>query len=82
MPGAYPSPYVYPNPYMFSLSTPMQGWNAWLGVSHFSMTLSQPMIYRPSSQERLHEAPSESLTHFQSPSPYGIQAGYVHSPWV
>ncbi|MBA0814638.1 hypothetical protein Gohar_020454 [Gossypium harknessii] len=46
------------------------------------MTQSQPMIYRASSSEEPHEAPSESSTHFQSPSPYGIQVGYAHSPWV
>ncbi|MBA0783936.1 hypothetical protein Gotri_001573, partial [Gossypium trilobum] len=37
------------------------------------MTPTQPMIYRPSSLEGLHEAPSGSSFHYQSPSPYGIQ---------
>ncbi|MFQ6660072.1 hypothetical protein Gotur_028700 [Gossypium turneri] len=48
-------------------------WNAWPGASPFSMTLTQPTIYRPSSQEGSHEAPSGSSSHYQSPSPYGIQ---------
>ncbi|MBA0759342.1 hypothetical protein Gotri_022245, partial [Gossypium trilobum] len=37
------------------------------------MTLTQPKIYRPLSEEGSHEAPSGSLSHYQSPSPYGIQ---------
>ncbi|MFQ6660071.1 hypothetical protein Gotur_028700 [Gossypium turneri] len=41
--------------------------------SSISMTLTQPTIYRPSSQEGSHEAPSGSSSHYQSPSPYGIQ---------
>ncbi|MBA0667923.1 hypothetical protein Goklo_000929, partial [Gossypium klotzschianum] len=49
------------------------GWNVCLGASSFSMTPTQPTIYRPSSQEGSHEAPSRSSSHFQSPSPYGIQ---------
>ncbi|MBA0620412.1 hypothetical protein Godav_006128 [Gossypium davidsonii] len=51
----------------------MPGWNAWPGASHFPMTLTQPPIYRPSSPEGSHEAPSKSSSHYQSPSPYGIQ---------
>ncbi|MBA0769160.1 hypothetical protein Gotri_017923, partial [Gossypium trilobum] len=37
------------------------------------MTSTQPPIYRPSSLEGSHEAPSESSFHYQSLSPYGIQ---------
>ncbi|MBA0784672.1 hypothetical protein Gotri_028199, partial [Gossypium trilobum] len=73
MPSAYPSPYMYPNPYMFHFLSPMPGWNAWPGASPFSMTPTQPTIYRSSSQEGSHEASSGSSSHYQSPSPYGIQ---------
>ncbi|MBA0765126.1 hypothetical protein Gotri_014376, partial [Gossypium trilobum] len=73
MPGAYPSPYMYPNPYMFPFPSPMPGWNAWLGASPFLITPTQLTIYRPSSQEGSHEAPSGSSSHFQSPSYFGIQ---------
>ncbi|MBA0743463.1 hypothetical protein Gogos_006136 [Gossypium gossypioides] len=78
MPNVYPNSYVYPNPYMYPFFTPMSGWNVRPSASHFPMAPSQLMIYRPLSQERPHEAPSGSSTHFQSPSPYGIQAGYAH----
>ncbi|MBA0778322.1 hypothetical protein Gotri_006196, partial [Gossypium trilobum] len=37
------------------------------------MTPTQPIIYRPSSQEGSHEALLWSSSHFQSPLPYGIQ---------
>ncbi|MFQ6667429.1 hypothetical protein Gotur_033462, partial [Gossypium turneri] len=37
------------------------------------MTPTQPSIYRASSLEGSHEAPSGSSSHYQSPSPYGIQ---------
>ncbi|MFQ6664791.1 hypothetical protein Gotur_031780, partial [Gossypium turneri] len=73
MPGAYPSPYMFPNPYMFPFSSPMPGWNAWPGASPFPMTLTQSTIYRPPSQEGSHEVSSESSSHYQSPTPYGIQ---------
>ncbi|MBA0664116.1 hypothetical protein Goklo_004168, partial [Gossypium klotzschianum] len=56
----------------------IRGWNAWPDASPFSMTPTQPTIYRPSSLEGSHEAPSESSSHYQSPSPYGIQ---TPSPW-
>ncbi|MFQ6649812.1 hypothetical protein Gotur_022092 [Gossypium turneri] len=46
--GAYPSPYMYPSPHMFPFPSPMPGWNASPDASFFSMTLTQPMIYRPS----------------------------------
>ncbi|MBA0804925.1 hypothetical protein Gohar_004479 [Gossypium harknessii] len=82
MPNAYPNSYVYPNPYMYPFSTPMLGWNVWPDASHFLMAPTQLMIYRSLSQEGPHEAPSGSSTHFQSPSPYGIQVGYAHLPWV
>ncbi|KAK5784864.1 hypothetical protein PVK06_039403 [Gossypium arboreum] len=77
--GAYPSPYMYPNPYMFSFPNFMTGWNPWPGSSSFSITPSQPQIYRPPSYERSHEAPSESSSFYQSPSYYRIQ---TPSPWV
>ncbi|MBA0781565.1 hypothetical protein Gotri_002475, partial [Gossypium trilobum] len=51
----------------------MPGWNAWPGASPFSMTLTQPTIYRSSLQEGSHEAPSRNSSNFQSPSLYGIQ---------
>ncbi|KAK5811417.1 hypothetical protein PVK06_026748 [Gossypium arboreum] len=51
----------------------IHGWNAWPGASLFLMTPTQPTIYRPSSQEGSHEAPSRSLSHYQSPLHYGIQ---------
>ncbi|MBA0796327.1 hypothetical protein Gohar_007104 [Gossypium harknessii] len=57
---------AYPNPYMYPFSIPIQAWNVWLDASHFPMTPSQPIIYRPSSQEGPHEASSGSSTHFQS----------------
>ncbi|MBA0789002.1 hypothetical protein Gotri_026288, partial [Gossypium trilobum] len=37
------------------------------------MTQTQSTIYRPSSQEGSHEAPSGNSSHYQSLSPYGIQ---------
>ncbi|KAH1031604.1 hypothetical protein J1N35_043778 [Gossypium stocksii] len=79
MPGMYPSPFMYPNPYMFPFSSPMVGWNAWPGSYPFSITPAQPSIYRPPSHEGSHEAPSESSSFYQSPSPYGIQPP---SPWM
>ncbi|MBA0783181.1 hypothetical protein Gotri_000941, partial [Gossypium trilobum] len=51
----------------------MPGWNVCLGAYSFPMTLTQPTIYRSSSQEGSHEAPSGSSSHFQSPSPFEIQ---------
>ncbi|MBA0743723.1 hypothetical protein Gogos_006382 [Gossypium gossypioides] len=57
---AITDPYVYLNP------------SDYVNASHFSMTLSQPTIYRPLSQEGPHEAPSGSSTYFQSLSPYEI----------
>ncbi|KAK5793394.1 hypothetical protein PVK06_034538 [Gossypium arboreum] len=54
-------------------TNPMPGWNAWSGASPFSMTPTQPMIYRPSSLQGSHEAPSASLSHYHFPSPFGIQ---------
>ncbi|KAG8487026.1 hypothetical protein CXB51_020704 [Gossypium anomalum] len=79
MSSAYLSPYMYPNLHMFPFSSPMPGWNAWLGVSHFSMTPTQPMIYRSSSPQGSHEAPSGGSFNYHSPSPYGIQTPL---PWV
>ncbi|MBA0772277.1 hypothetical protein Gotri_007686, partial [Gossypium trilobum] len=73
MPGAYPSPYMYPNPYIFPFPILMLGWNAWPGVSPFPMTPTKPTIYRPSSPERSHKAPSGSSSHYQSPLPCRIQ---------
>ncbi|MBA0607522.1 hypothetical protein Godav_019810, partial [Gossypium davidsonii] len=43
------------------------------------MTPTQPTIYRPSSQEGSHKAPSGSSSHFESPSYYGSQ---THPSWV
>ncbi|MBA0782767.1 hypothetical protein Gotri_000593 [Gossypium trilobum] len=40
---------MYPNPYIFPFSSPMPGWNAWPSAFPFSMTSTQPMIYRSSS---------------------------------
>ncbi|MBA0761596.1 hypothetical protein Gotri_024222, partial [Gossypium trilobum] len=37
------------------------------------MTPTQPTIYRPLSPNGSHEAPLGSSSHYQSPSPYGIQ---------
>ncbi|KAK5836358.1 hypothetical protein PVK06_012144 [Gossypium arboreum] len=51
----------------------MPDWNAWPCASPFLMTPTQPTIYRPSSLEGSHKAPSGSSSHYQSPSPYGIQ---------
>ncbi|MBA0669144.1 hypothetical protein Goklo_001992, partial [Gossypium klotzschianum] len=51
----------------------IKGWNAWPSASPFPMTLTQPPIYRLSLSEGLHEAPSKSSSHYQSPSTYGIQ---------
>ncbi|KAG8477687.1 hypothetical protein CXB51_027693 [Gossypium anomalum] len=79
MPDAYPSPNVYPNPYIFPFSSPMTGWNLWPGSSSFSITLSQPPIYRPPSHEGSHEALSGSSSFYQYPSPYEIQ---TPPPWV
>ncbi|KAG8496458.1 hypothetical protein CXB51_007558 [Gossypium anomalum] len=73
MPGAYPSPYMYPNSYMFPFPSPMPGWNAWIGVSPFLMTLAQSLIYRPPLPKGSHEALSRSSSYYQSLSPYGIQ---------
>ncbi|KAH1063945.1 hypothetical protein J1N35_028932 [Gossypium stocksii] len=57
----------------------MPGWNAWPGSSLFPNTLAQPSIYRLPSHEGSHEAPSESSSFYQSPSPYEIQPP---SPWM
>ncbi|MBA0656008.1 hypothetical protein Goklo_008413, partial [Gossypium klotzschianum] len=46
--------------------TKIGGWNAWPGAYLFPMTPTQPTIYRPPSQEGLHEAPSGSSSHYQS----------------
>ncbi|KAH1097618.1 hypothetical protein J1N35_014539 [Gossypium stocksii] len=53
--GAYPSPYMYPYPYMFPFPNPMLCWNTWPDASHSPMSLTQPKIYRPSSQETIRE---------------------------
>ncbi|MFQ6637006.1 hypothetical protein Gotur_013553 [Gossypium turneri] len=73
MPGAYPCSYMYPNPYMFHFPSPMLGWNGWPSAYPFPMTPTQPTIYRPPSQEGSYEAPLGSSSHYQSPSPCGIQ---------
>ncbi|KAG8485329.1 hypothetical protein CXB51_021847 [Gossypium anomalum] len=52
------------------------------GVSDDAHTTTPSDYAMPSSQKRPQEALSGSLTHFQSPSPYGIQACYAHSSWV
>ncbi|MFQ6662438.1 hypothetical protein Gotur_030280 [Gossypium turneri] len=72
MPGAYPSPFIHPNPYMFPFSSPMIAWNAWPGLSLFSITPSGPPIYRPPLHEGSYEEPSGSSSFYQSPSPYGF----------
>ncbi|KAK5812614.1 hypothetical protein PVK06_028050 [Gossypium arboreum] len=69
---------VYVNLYIYHFPTFIQGWNVWPDASHFLITPSQPMIYKPSSQEGPYEAPLGSSTYFQTPSLYKIQAGYVH----
>ncbi|MFQ6668967.1 hypothetical protein Gotur_034406 [Gossypium turneri] len=51
----------------------MPGWNAWPGASLFPITSTQPTIHRSSSLEGSHEVLSGSSSHYQSPSPYGIQ---------
>ncbi|KAK5771867.1 hypothetical protein PVK06_048121 [Gossypium arboreum] len=79
MSDAYPSPYIYPNLYMFPFPSLMLGWNAWPNASPFPMTSTQLMIYKPSSPDGLHEAPSGSSSHYHFPSPYGIQ---TPPPWV
>ncbi|MBA0784646.1 hypothetical protein Gotri_025899 [Gossypium trilobum] len=48
---------------MFPFSSPIPGWNAWPSASLFPITPTQPMIYRLSSQEGSHEAPSGSSSH-------------------
>ncbi|KAG8472750.1 hypothetical protein CXB51_034645 [Gossypium anomalum] len=69
--GTYPSPYMYFNPYMFPFPSPMPSWNVWPDTSPFPMTFTQPMIYRPSSPEGSHGAPSVSSSPYHSPLPYG-----------
>ncbi|KAH1039291.1 hypothetical protein J1N35_041034 [Gossypium stocksii] len=77
--GAYSSPYMYHNPYMFPFLSLIPNWNAWLVSSSFPITLTQHPIYRLSSHERFHKAPSGSSSYYQSPSSYGIQ---TPPPWV
>ncbi|MFQ6657873.1 hypothetical protein Gotur_027362, partial [Gossypium turneri] len=50
-----------------------------ISASFFSMTLTQPTIYRLSSQEGSHKVPSGSSSHYQSSLPYGVQ---TPPPWV
>ncbi|KAK5818466.1 hypothetical protein PVK06_023403 [Gossypium arboreum] len=64
MPGAYCSPYMYSNLYMFPFPSPMPSWNALPGVSPFPITPTQQIIYRPSSLEGSHGAPSASSSHY------------------
>ncbi|KAG8485385.1 hypothetical protein CXB51_021409 [Gossypium anomalum] len=59
--------------------SPMPGWNPWPGSSPFSITPSQPPIYKPSSHEGSQETPSGGSSFYQSPSPYGVQ---TPPPWI
>ncbi|MBA0670061.1 hypothetical protein Goklo_028994, partial [Gossypium klotzschianum] len=76
MPGAYPNPFMYSSPYMFPFSSPMAGWSPWSGSSLFSVTLSGPSMYMPTSHEGSQEGPSGSSSFYQSLSPYKFQTAF------
>ncbi|MFQ6659553.1 hypothetical protein Gotur_028409 [Gossypium turneri] len=44
--------------------------------SHFPMTMTPMITYRPSMREALMESP------LATPSTFGTQHSYTHSPWV
>ncbi|PPR93298.1 hypothetical protein GOBAR_AA27377 [Gossypium barbadense] len=62
MPGTYPSPYMFP------FSSPIIGWNAWLGSSPFSIT--------PSGSSSQHPQLESSLEQTQPPP----ESGQIRNP--